>query len=137
MTRVVSPRRPVPPRSSSVTGAPSDSGAAARRPTRAVAIGELLPKALRELGVPSKALSRRVLAAWAAVADPAWGRRTKPVRLLGGALVVGVSSAPLRLELAQFHAERLLAALRAHLPDDPITSLRFAPHADEADEGSA
>lgn len=99
-------------------------------------IGDLLPGALKSLGVPGKALSRRVTDAWAAVADPAWAGRARPLRLLGGALVVGVASAPLRQELTQFHAERLLAALRAYLPKDPITSLRFAPHANEAaDEG--
>ncbi len=99
-------------------------------------ISELLGGALRSLGVPSRAVSRRIAEAWTAVADPAWAGRAKPMRLLGGVLVVGVSSAPLRLELVQFHAERLLAALRARLPTDPITSLRFAPEAiAEADEG--
>ena len=86
--------------------------------------------ALRGLGVPSRAVSKRLLSAWADVADPAWAGRARPVRLFGGALVVGVSSAPLRLELAEFHAERLLAAMRARLPKDPITSLRFSPETD-------
>lgn len=99
-------------------------------------ISESLGGVLRSLGVPSKAVSRRIAEAWTAVADPAWAGRAKPLRLFGGVLVVGVSSAPLRLELAQFHAERLLAAMRARLPTDPITSLRFAPEAtSDADEG--
>lgn len=98
------------------------------------AIGELVTGALRGLGVPSRAVSRRLQAAWIDVADPAWAGRARPVRCVGGALVVGVSSAPLRLELAEFHAERLLAALRARLPDDPITSLRFAPDSDAPSE---
>ena len=99
-------------------------------------ISESLGGVLKSLGVPSRAISRRIGEAWAAVADPAWAGRARPQRLLGGVLVVGVSSAPLRLELVQFHAERLLAALRARLPTDPITSLRFAPEAAaEADEG--
>jgi hypothetical protein len=47
-----------------------------------------------------------------------------------------VSSAPLRLELAEFHAERLLAALKARLPNDPVTSLRFAPEADTSSDSN-
>ena len=43
-----------------------------------------------------------------------------------------VASAPLRQELAQFHVERLLAALKSLLPNDPITALRF----EAAGEGS-
>lgn len=102
----------------------------------AQAIGDLVSGALRGLGVPSRAVSRRLQEAWIDVADPAWAGRARPVRLFGGALVVGVSSAPLRLELAQFHAERLLAALRARCPKDPITSLRFSPESVSGD-GSA
>jgi len=51
---------------------------------------------------------------------------------MAGTLVVSVGSAPLRQELAQFHAERLLAALKSLLPTDPITALRF----EAAGEGS-
>ena len=75
--------------------------------------------------MPSRAASRRVHVAWGQVADPAWSGKAAPSRLEGGALVVAVESAPLREELAQFHAERLLSALKALLPDDPVVSLRF------------
>ena len=95
-------------------------------------IGELVSGALRGLGVPSRAVSRRLNDAWTEIADPAWAGRARPLRLFGGALVVAVTSASLRLELAQFHAERLLAALRARLPKDPITSLRFSPDSEAA-----
>lgn len=88
-------------------------------------IGDLLGGALRSLGVPSKAVTRRVLSAWERVADPAWRGVAAPHRWTAGTLVVSVASAPLRQELAQFHAERLLAALKTLLPDDPITALRF------------
>ena len=95
-------------------------------------IGDLVSGALRGLGVPSRAVSRRLFEAWTECADPVWANRARPIRLFGGVLVVGVSSASLRLELAQFHAERLLAALRARLPKDPITALRFSSEIDSA-----
>lgn len=95
-------------------------------------IGDLLGGALRALGVPSKAVTKRVLSAWERVADPAWRGVAMPHRWTAGTLVVAVASAPLRQELAQFHAERLLAALKSLLPDDPITALRF----EAAGEGS-
>jgi hypothetical protein len=63
--------------------------------------------------------------AWARVADPAWAGRTEPQRLQAGVLTIAVSSAPLREEIVQFHAERLLAALREILKKDHLVSLRF------------
>jgi hypothetical protein len=93
-------------------------------------VGDVLPGVLRGLGVPSKALSRRVRDAWDRVADPAWAGRARPERLQAGVLTVAVTSAPLREELMQFHAERLLAALRHALPDDSLTSLRFTAGAE-------
>jgi hypothetical protein len=59
------------------------------------------------------------------VADPSWADRARPLRLQAGVLTVGVASAPLREELVQFHAERLLAALREILTQDNLVSLRF------------
>jgi len=88
-------------------------------------VGDLVTGALRSLGVPSRAASRRVLDAWAALADAAWRGKAAPTRLVGGTLVVGVSSAPLREELAQFHAARLLDAMRRSLPETPLTAIRF------------
>jgi hypothetical protein len=57
------------------------------------------------------------------------------VRLLGGTLVVAVSSASLREELAQFHAARLLEVLKRLLPEEPIVAIRF--EAGGRDEGNA
>ncbi len=90
-------------------------------------IGEGVDSALRALGVPSKALSRRVRAAWARAADPAWRGVAEPERVQAGVLVVAVSSSSLREELAQFHAQRLLAVLKGLLPEDPLVGLRFRP----------
>jgi len=109
--------RPAHPRTRS-SAAPARGGPA--RP-----VGALVSGALRSLGVPSRAAGRRVLDAWRIVADAAWAGRAAPTRLLGGTLVVTVSSAPLREELAQFHAERLLDAMRRSLPDVPLAGIRF------------
>jgi predicted nucleic acid-binding Zn ribbon protein len=95
-------------------------------------IGDLVPGALRALGVPSKAASGRVRDAWSRVSEPAWRDRAVPSRLQGGVLTVAVSSAPLREELAQYHAERLLRALQGLLTDDRLVALRFVA----GDEGS-
>jgi hypothetical protein len=90
-------------------------------------VGDSVRRALRSLGVPSKAASARVRAAWAAIADPEWAGRAEPQSLTGGVLVVGVASASLRHDLAQYHAARLLDSLRATLPAEGIAALRFEP----------
>jgi len=106
-------------------GASERGGFAPERGGPARPVGDLVTGALRSLGVPTRAASRRVLEAWGALADPAWAGKTSPTRLVGGTLCVAVSSAPLREELAQFHAARLLDAMRRALPDVPIAALRF------------
>lgn len=93
-----------------------------REPKRA---GDLVSRALRDLGVPSKRVSTGLERAWASVADPAWIQRTQLRRIEGGVLQIGVDSAPLREELAQFHQDRLLTVLRTSLPDVPLIGLQF------------
>lgn len=100
-------------------------GSKQRRAVGPTALGDILPAALRDLGMPSMRLTRRVADAWRASADPAWHADTRPLRLDGGVFVVGVRSAALRQELAQFHKNRLLSVLRAALPDVPLVELRF------------
>jgi hypothetical protein len=77
-------------------------------------------------------ITRRLEDAWARAADPAWRGDARLRSLVGGVLEVGVSSSSLREELAQFHGERLLAVLRAALPDLGLASLRFTYGAPEA-----
>ena len=97
---------------------------------QAVAVGDLVAPALRELGVPSTRLTRRVQEAWSLAADPTWEGETVPLRLIGGVLVVGVRSAALRQEIAQFHRERLLSVLKAALPDVSLVAIRFTAEVD-------
>ncbi len=103
------------------TKAPSGRGGPAR------AIGQALPKALSDLGVPSRAATRRIAEAWAVATEGQWRGQAAPERIQGGVLFVAVTSSSLRQELAQFHAERLLAVLKTLLPEDPVVSLRFVP----------
>jgi hypothetical protein len=87
--------------------------------------------------MPTRAASRRVMTAWTTAADPAWRGRAAPARLIGGTLVVEVSSASLREELAQFHAARLLEVMKRLLPEEPIVAIRFeAGGASPRDGGS-
>ena len=88
-------------------------------------MGDLVGGALRDLGVPSRRITKQVMEAWALAADPAWRDDTEPASLIGGVLTISVGSSALRQELAQFHGERLLAVLRAALPSVPLVGLRF------------
>jgi len=94
-----------------------------RREPRAV--GDLVSGALKDLGVPSMRVTERLRTAWATASEESWRERTRLRRLEGGVLEVGVSSAVLRDELANFHKDRLLAVLRAALPDVPLIGMRF------------
>lgn len=93
-----------------------------RDPKRA---GDLVAAALKDMGLPSRRVSDRLRRIWDMVADPAWVGRVRLLRLEGGVLEVGVSSAPLREELVQFHRERLLDAIQTALSDVPIVGIRF------------
>ncbi len=103
-----------------------------REPHRA---GELLSRALKDLGLPSQRVGERLLRAWQGVAEPAWQGHTSLRRIEGGVLEVGVGSAPLREELAQFHTARLLEVLRKALPDVSLIGLHFVLDSAAGDAG--
>lgn len=98
------------------------SGAKARGPRQA---GDLLPGALRSLGVPSGRLTRQVRAAWNAACEDAWREHTQLKRLVGGVLEIEVGPAALRDELTHYHRDRVLDVLRTALPDVPLIGVRF------------
>ena len=81
--------------------------------------------AMRSLGIPSVKVTDKLQQAWEAAADDGWRHGTNLRRLEGGVLEVGVASDALRDELTNFHRERLLAVLRAALPDVPLVGIRF------------
>jgi hypothetical protein len=94
-----------------------------------IRVDAVVPSALRSLGVASVRATKAVRAAWEAAADPSWRGVAEPEELVGGWLVIGVASAALREELAQFHRARLLDVLKTALPNVPIVGLRFVPSA--------
>lgn len=87
-------------------------------------VGTLVSAALRGLGVPSQRVTAALQQAFDEAIDPAWRGHVRLEALQAGVLDVGVSSAALREEIAQFHAPRLLAVLRAACPDVPLARLR-------------
>ncbi|MFV1957978.1 MAG: DciA family protein [Planctomycetota bacterium] len=95
------------------------------KPRGAIPVADLLGPALRSLGMPSHALSQRVLAAWDQAVDPSWRSQLRPDRFVGGVLIVSVSSPSLCQELTLFHRDRLLDLLRAALPGVTLVGLRF------------
>ena len=97
--------------------------------------GAFVSGALKDLGVLPARVSARLEEAWSQVAQPAWRPHVRLTRLQGGVLEVAVASAPLREELAQFHAPRLLAVLREALPDTTLVGLRFVAGG-EAERGT-
>ena len=103
------------------------AGSSANRPRRREpkVVGDLMAGALRDLGVPSMRVTQKLRTAWERSTEDAWRGRTRLRRLEGGVLEVGVNSAALRDELANFHKDRLLAVLRAALPDVPLIGMRF------------
>lgn len=100
-------------------------GAGGQRRSKPRSAAELLPAALRSLGIPSARLTSRLRKAWGAACEEAWRGRTLLRRLEGGVLEIGVASAALRDELTNFHRDRLLAVLRVALPDVPLVAIRF------------
>ncbi len=88
-------------------------------------VGDYLGPALRALGMPSKKLTSRLIAAWEQASDPSWEHEARPDRFVGGVLVVAVDSAALRDELAQFHRARLLDVLKTALPGVSLVGIRF------------
>ncbi len=98
----------------------------ARGPRQA---GDVLPSALRSLGVPSARITTKVQAAWQAVAEESWRDHTELKRLTGGVLEIGVGPSTLRDELTHYHRDRVLTVLRTALPDVPLIAVRFVSDA--------
>ncbi len=100
---------------------PSSEG----RAYRARPVDELVGSALRSLGVPSAKVTEKLDRAWQEACEDGWRDLTSLRRLEGGVLEVAVASEALRDELTNFHRVRLLAVLRAALPDVPLVGIRF------------
>ncbi len=111
------------PRSAHASGNANSEKAARKRGPRPVS--DLVGGALRSLGVPSARLTDGLRKAWERACEESWRDQTQLRRIQGGVLDIGVGSEALRAELTNFHRERLLAVMRAALPDVPLIALRF------------
>ena len=109
-------------------------GSKKKGPKRA---GDLVSAALRELGLPSRAVSTKLVRAWDLVCEPAWQSHTRVRAYEGGVLEIGVDSAPLREELVQYHQERLVGLVRTALTGLPVVALRFVMDEGQNDLGDA
>jgi hypothetical protein len=114
------PRTPEPG-TSSETG----DGKTPKMRRQAIRAGELVAGALKEMGVPSRAVGERLTQAWSQACDPSWVAHTRVRSHLGGVMEVAVDSASLREELAQFHRERLLGVLQTSMSGFPLIGIRF------------
>ena len=107
-------------------GEPDSTGPATpKMRKRAIRAGELVAGALKEMGVPSRAVGERLCQAWSQACDPAWIEHTRVRSHLGGVMEIAVDSAALREELAQFHRERLLGVLQTSMSGSPLIGIRF------------
>ena len=115
------------------TSKPSTSGAAASGDSRGGAprsVSDLVAGALRDLGVPSRRITKQLEDAWRGVAEPAWLPYCRLRRFNAGILEISVSSSALCEELENFHRERIRQLLTVALPDLPVVALRFRSGAD-------
>lgn len=98
--------------------------------THPVSIGELLTGIKREQGLETRLLERRAVAVWPQVAStiggPGLPQRAPAVDVMHGALMLHVTSAPLRQEIMMY-SERLMEAINSRLNTEiPIvTHIRF------------
>lgn len=117
---------PHTPRTPDSTTPPDKDGVEApKMRRRAIRAGELVAGALKEMGVPSRAVNERLIKAWSQACDPAWLEHTRVRSHLGGVMEIAVDSASLREELAQFHRERLLGVLQTSMSGSPLIGVRF------------
>jgi hypothetical protein len=78
-------------------------------------------------------MTEAVREAWRLSIDECWRDVTSLRRFEGGVLEVGVASEALRDELANFHRARLLAVLRAAVPDLPLVGVHFVTDPGDGD----
>jgi hypothetical protein len=88
-------------------------------------IGDLVRRALDDLGVSPAADLELLRDAWPRIAGGALIGRTSVVSYRGQVLTVRASNGPLRYEIDSFHKERLLDALRRELPSIVVSQLRI------------
>jgi predicted nucleic acid-binding Zn ribbon protein len=87
-------------------------------------IKELVLQNLREQGLETPLLQRRLVEAWPVVAGPVVGRYTSEALIQNQTLVVRLTRPALRTELSMRRTE-LVAQLNAHVGAQVIADIRF------------
>lgn len=95
------------------------------RESHPVALGDVLGPLFVARGWGRKSERVQLEDAWAAAAGPDTAPQTRVLGLKRGVLEVEVKSGILMQEMAQFRKRALLTALRAKLPGQTITDLKF------------
>ena len=88
-------------------------------------LGAALAELMRLKGVSDAGGNKQLADAWRAAAGDRIADRTRVVGVRRGTLHVGVQNSALLGELAGFHQDRLLAAVREKLPEGPPKALKF------------
>ncbi len=94
------------------------------RRSEPAAIGALLPRVLRDLGLGSSARVLRIAERWGEAVGPEIARHSQPLALRGDELEVEVESSVWSQQL-QLELPTLLARLRAVLGDEAPSKLRL------------
>jgi predicted nucleic acid-binding Zn ribbon protein len=85
---------------------------------------DLVLRNLREQGLETPLLQRRLIAAWPEVAGPVIARYTREVFIQNQTLVVRLTMPALRTELSMRQGE-LVRQLNGHVGEQVIASIRF------------
>ena len=95
-----------------------------KKPPSLTPIADLLPKALGRWTSTPKAQLAILVEKWPLIVGTGLSVQTRPLRLNGDQLTIGVASSPLANEL-QLLQETLLGNLRREAPAIPVRQLRF------------
>lgn len=96
-----------------------------RRGGAAEAIGQILPRVLRESGFTRRPRRGGLAVSWAKAAGETLAAETRPATLRSGVLTVEVRSAALLAELAGFRTAEMLSRFVAEDPSGRVRELRF------------
>lgn len=87
-------------------------------------IGELLLRALRNNGLETPLLQKRLIDSWPEVAGPVVQRYTQRLNIYNQVLYVSLSNPALRADLSM-QRRQLVAKLNAHVGSNIIIDIRF------------
>jgi predicted nucleic acid-binding Zn ribbon protein len=93
--------------------------------SKAHSLGDILRDLLKSSAFPKRGPHQEVSTAWNEVAGDQFASSTRVATLRNGILEILVESPTLYHELASFHKARLLAGMKARLPDRVLRDIHF------------